>query len=298
LTTALVLQLPDFDRDFIVECDTSGSGAGAVLHQGREAVAFFSHQMAPHHTKLVAYECELIGMVQAVKHWRAYLWGRAFLVKTNHYSLKYLLDQCLATIPQHQWLSKLMGFDFAVEYKPGASNTVADALSRRSEEEFGELAALSAPSFTVFDTLRVVLDETEALRQLRAEVAAGGRGDKWQVVDGLITKAGKIYVPADSPHLPAILSAVTSMCLAYSPWSRSMSAAYYNRSMCLESHGHTSPWTSSRAAQSWGLSSMGRSSSSRRSGRSRIGCNYRPTPRSMMSSTSGSSSHSKANHQW
>jgi hypothetical protein len=47
------------------------------------------------------------------------LWGRRFLVKTDHYSLKYLLDQRLATIPQHHWVGKLLGFDFAVEYKPG-----------------------------------------------------------------------------------------------------------------------------------------------------------------------------------
>jgi hypothetical protein len=132
------------------------------------------------------------------------------VVKIDHYSLKYLLEQRLATIPQHQWVSKLMGFDFAVKYKPGTSNTVANALSRCSESD--ELAALSAPSFTVFDTIRVELDETAALHQLRAEVVAeGGGGDKWQVVDDLITKAGKIYVPADSLHLPMILSAVHDM---------------------------------------------------------------------------------------
>jgi hypothetical protein len=59
------------------------------------------------------------------------------VVKTDHYNLKYLLDERLATIPQHQWVSKLMGFDFAVEYKSGASNTVVDALSRCSEESVG-----------------------------------------------------------------------------------------------------------------------------------------------------------------
>jgi hypothetical protein len=61
------------------------------------------------------------------------------------------------------------------------------------------------------DAPRSQLDETTALRQLRAEVAEGGRDDKWQVVDGLITKADKIYVPANSPHLPTILSAVHDM---------------------------------------------------------------------------------------
>jgi hypothetical protein len=59
----------------MVECDASGSNARAVLHQGGGPVAFFNRQMAPCHTKLAAYECKLIGLVQAVKHWRPYLWG-------------------------------------------------------------------------------------------------------------------------------------------------------------------------------------------------------------------------------
>jgi hypothetical protein len=36
-------------------------------------------------------------------------------------------------------------------------------------------------------------------------------GDKWQVVDYLITIAGKVYVPTESPHLPTILTAVHDM---------------------------------------------------------------------------------------
>jgi hypothetical protein len=74
------------------------------------------------------------------------MWGRRFLIKTDHYSLKYLLDQRLATIPQHHWVDKLLGFDFTVEYRSGASNTVADALSHRDNKE-GELLAISAPRF-------------------------------------------------------------------------------------------------------------------------------------------------------
>jgi hypothetical protein len=68
LTQAPVLQLPAFDATFIVECDASGSSISVVLHQGTGPITFFSRPMAPRHTKLVSYEHELIGLVQAIRH--------------------------------------------------------------------------------------------------------------------------------------------------------------------------------------------------------------------------------------
>jgi hypothetical protein len=44
-----------------------------VLHQGSGPLAFFSRPFAARHVKLAAYEHELIGLVQAVRHWRPYL---------------------------------------------------------------------------------------------------------------------------------------------------------------------------------------------------------------------------------
>jgi hypothetical protein len=52
----------------IVKCDASGSGIGTVLHQGVGPVTFFSRPMVSWHTKLVKYECELIGLVQVIRH--------------------------------------------------------------------------------------------------------------------------------------------------------------------------------------------------------------------------------------
>ena len=114
-----------------MECDASTHGFGAVLLQDLHPITFFSRPAAPRHQSLAAYERELIGLVLAIRHWRPYLWGRRFLVRTDHFSLKFLLDQRLATIPQHHWVRKLLGFDFSMEYKAGNTNTVADALSRR-----------------------------------------------------------------------------------------------------------------------------------------------------------------------
>jgi hypothetical protein len=163
----------------MVKCDASDFSIGAVLHQGGGLIAFFSRQITPYHTNLAAYEWELIGLVQVVCHWRACMWGRAFIVKTDHYSLKFLLDQRMATIPQHQWVSTLMGFNFLVEYKPGTSNTVVDALSRHEEVVAGELAVLSAPQFKMFDDLCTDTEEVAELRKLRDEIIAGDWGDEW-----------------------------------------------------------------------------------------------------------------------
>jgi hypothetical protein len=75
LTTGPILQMPDFDKLFIVDCDASGVGFGAVLHQGAGPIAFFSRPFAARHLKLAAYERELIVLVQAVRHWRPLLVG-------------------------------------------------------------------------------------------------------------------------------------------------------------------------------------------------------------------------------
>jgi len=201
LTTGPVLQMPDFDRLFIVDCDASGAGFGAVLHQGAGPLAYCSRPFAVRHLKLAAYERELIGLVQAVRHWRPYLWGRHFLVRTDHYSLKFLLDQRLSTVPQHQWLSKLFGFDFAVEYRPGRLNTVADALSRRDAEAVdaatgtGAARAISGPSFAFLDAVRSATANAPDAQQLLHRLHAGDLAAPWRADAGLLLHGRRIFVP-------------------------------------------------------------------------------------------------------
>jgi hypothetical protein len=53
LTTGPVLQMLDFATTFVVDCDTSSAGFGAVLHQGVGSLAYFSRPFAGCHLKLL-----------------------------------------------------------------------------------------------------------------------------------------------------------------------------------------------------------------------------------------------------
>ncbi|GJU08920.1 retrotransposon-related protein [Tanacetum coccineum] len=126
---ALVLKLPNFE-EFVIETDASRGGIGVLLQQGGHPVAYYSKTLAPRHQALSTYENELLAVIQALDKWRGYLLGRHFKIKTDHFSLKYLLDQRINTPSQMKWLPKLMGFYYEILYKKGSENYAADALSR------------------------------------------------------------------------------------------------------------------------------------------------------------------------
>jgi hypothetical protein len=147
---------------------------------------------------------ELIGLIKVVRHWHPYLWARPFVVRTDHFALKYLLDQHLSTIRQHTWVSKLFGYDFHVVYLPGKANPVVDALSHRDEHTVMALP-LSSPSFVMYDELRQELQQLQEARHIIEKIEKGEAIAGWSVMDGLIIHAGRIFVPAASTLWPAIL---------------------------------------------------------------------------------------------
>ncbi|GKA62965.1 ty3-gypsy retrotransposon protein [Tanacetum coccineum] len=132
MSQAPVLALPDFNKPFTVETDASGMGIGAVLQQGGHPIAYLSKSLSPKHQALSTYEKEFYAVLMALEKWRGYLLDRHFKIKTDHFSLKYLLDQRLTTPFQAKWLPKLLGYDYEISYKQGSENHAADALSRIS----------------------------------------------------------------------------------------------------------------------------------------------------------------------
>ena len=145
MCTTPVLSTPDFTKTFIVECDASGNGIGAVLMQEGRPLAFESCQLKGKNLLKPIYEKEMMAILHAIKKWRPYLIGRHFKVKTDHESLKYFLEQRLSSEEQQKWVTKMLGYDFEIIYKKGKDNVVADALSRKDEDVEGMLCAISLP---------------------------------------------------------------------------------------------------------------------------------------------------------
>ncbi|GKE06788.1 transposon ty3-I gag-pol polyprotein, partial [Tanacetum coccineum] len=102
-----VLALPNFGEEFVIETDASGVGIGVVLQQQGHPIAYLSKTLATKHQSLSAYEKEMLVVVMVLQKWRGYLLDRYFKIKTDHFSLKYMLDQRITTPFQSKWLPKL-----------------------------------------------------------------------------------------------------------------------------------------------------------------------------------------------
>jgi hypothetical protein len=103
-----------------------------------------------------------------------------------------------------------------VEYRPGRLNTVADALSRRGDEIVPRdapdaiLAALSGPSFQLYEVLRCKLQDNPARRSFRDTVVAT-HGNPWRVVDGFVLCRAQVFVPASSSLVPTVVELAHSV---------------------------------------------------------------------------------------
>ncbi|XP_071912316.1 uncharacterized protein [Coffea arabica] len=90
LTSAPILALPNFDVTFEVECDASGIGIGAVLHQNHRPLAYFSEKLSGGALNYPTYDKELYAVVRALEVWQHYLMPKEFVIHTDHESIKFL----------------------------------------------------------------------------------------------------------------------------------------------------------------------------------------------------------------
>ncbi|GKE11971.1 putative reverse transcriptase domain-containing protein, partial [Tanacetum coccineum] len=101
LCEAPILALPEGNDNFVVYCDVSHQGLGAVLMQREKVISYASRQLKPNEENYTTHDLELGAVVFALKIWR-------------HYLYELLAD-----------------YDCEIRYHPGKANVVAHALRRK-----------------------------------------------------------------------------------------------------------------------------------------------------------------------
>ncbi|XP_027157814.1 uncharacterized protein LOC113759438 [Coffea eugenioides] len=139
LTTAPIIQPPDWKLSFELMCDASQYAVGAVLGQrsGKcsHVIYYASKTLTPAQCNYTTTEKELLAIVFAFEKFRSYLLGSKVTVYSDHAALKYLLSKRESKPRLIRWVLLLQEFDWEIKDRKGVDNSVADHLSRLIREE-------------------------------------------------------------------------------------------------------------------------------------------------------------------
>lgn len=138
LAEEVVLAFPDFNEIFYLATDASKVGIGAVLLQNvpyPRPIYFFSKTLNDAQRNYSVIELELLAIVAAVKAFRVYLYGRYFVLITDHRALIYLFSMKDCGSRLFRQRVELMEYNFKIIYRPGNQNQLCDTLSRLETSE-------------------------------------------------------------------------------------------------------------------------------------------------------------------
>ncbi|GJZ67516.1 putative reverse transcriptase domain-containing protein [Tanacetum coccineum] len=196
LCSAPILALPEGTENFVVYCDASHKGFGAVLMQREKVIAYASRQLKKHEENYTTHDLELGAVVFALRLWRHYLYGTKCTVFTDHKSLQYILDQKELNMRQRRWIELLSDYDCEIRYHPGKANVVADALSRKDREPIRVRSLV----MTVHTNLpeKILNAQTDAMEEENVKAENLGRRIKPILEtrsDGIQCFEGRIWLP-------------------------------------------------------------------------------------------------------
>ena len=128
------LHYPKRDAPFILTTDASTIAAGAMLAQSIDGtiapIEFFSRKFNSAEQRYSTFDRELLAMILSVKHFKHFLEGHVFKIRTDHKPLIHMMSMKNPSPRQERHISFLSEFSFQIEHITGKDNTVADFFSR------------------------------------------------------------------------------------------------------------------------------------------------------------------------
>ncbi|KAL9448015.1 hypothetical protein AB3S75_015483 [Citrus x aurantiifolia] len=192
MTSTPTLPMPNFNKTFVIVTNASGDGIGAILQQQGQPIAFMSRALGVTKKSWSTYAKEMLAIIEAIRVWRPYLLGRKFIIQTDQRNLKYLLEQKITTPEQQQWLAKLMGFEYEIQYRPGCENVAADALSRRPHNS--ALNNLFVAQVSIWNEIKMAAQDDDYMQQITHQALTQPAGPYF-MRNGLIFFKGRVIVP-------------------------------------------------------------------------------------------------------
>lgn len=130
LQNAPVLIYPDFNKTFTLTTDASNVSIGSVLSQNNRPIAYYSRTLNSAERNYSTIEKEMLSIHDSCRHYRPYVYGRRFIIETDHNPLVWLSKIKEPNSRLVRWKLKLEEYNFEIKYRKGKENYVADALSR------------------------------------------------------------------------------------------------------------------------------------------------------------------------
>ncbi|KAL0428660.1 UNVERIFIED_CONTAM: Retrovirus-related Pol polyprotein from transposon.6 [Sesamum latifolium] len=160
--------------------------------QEHRLIAYLSKALSPRNQGFSVYEKEILAILQVVHKWKHYLIGHHFIIKTDHQSLKHILEQKVDNALQQKWISKLLGLDYEVHYKKGKDNIAVDALSRRDQVECVAITVI-IPNWAT-DVQKSYEQDEELLPILQAKTVKDSTYPSYSLQGGILRRNHRICV--------------------------------------------------------------------------------------------------------
>ena len=125
------LRYCDGNKPVILQCNASLKGLGACIIQEGQPIVFISKSLTDTETCYANIKRELLAITFGCKKFHTYLYGRTFVVETDHKPLEMISLKSLIAAPVRlqRMLLRLQQYDLITMYRPGKEMLLANALS-------------------------------------------------------------------------------------------------------------------------------------------------------------------------